>query len=345
MRSLPLALIAVLASLAGQPGLAEDTPFAPGWTLQPQGSTLGFQSIKNGTKVEMNSIATFGGRVDAEGEARVEIALDSIDTHVDLRNVRMRFLFFETFKFPTATVTAKVDPALIEGLAQNPRTYGILPFTLTLHGVTREMSAPVSITRIGPEMVSVASVGVIPVLAEDFGLSDGVTKLQEAAKVELVPVGSVSFDWIFTRDGAAPLVASLTTGAEAAIETRGSFDAEACATRFETLSAAGNITFRSGSARLDVAGSALLDTLVDVVTRCPQMRVEIGGHTDDVGPDAANLALSEARARAVADHLAARGVPAERLIPRGYGETRPLGPNDSPEARARNRRIAFAILD
>ncbi|NBZ88809.1 OmpA family protein [Rhodobacteraceae bacterium CYK-10] len=327
------------------PALAEDNPFAPGWTLNPLGSTLGFQSVKNGTKVEMNNIATFGGHIAPDGMAEVQIALDSIDTHIDLRNVRMRFLFFETFKFPTATVTAKVDPLVLEGLKDGPRTFAVLPFTLTLHGVTKEMSAPISITQLGPDTVAVASVGVIPVVAEDFALTEGVAKLEDAAKVKLLPVGSVSFDWIFTRDGAAPMVAALTTGADAAKETRGAFDAEACATRFDTLSQAGNITFRSGSARLDVAGSAVLDTLLDVVTRCPEMKIEIGGHTDDVGPDAANLALSEARAAAVAAYLAERGAGADRLTPKGYGEAAPLLPNDSAENRARNRRIEFKILD
>lgn len=340
----PLPLIALLATLA-TPALAQDNPFAPGWTLNPLGSTLGFQSVKNGAKVEMNNIATFGGSVGPDGKAEVQIALDSIDTHIDLRNVRMRFLFFETFKFPTATVTATIDPVILEGLKDGPRTFAVLPFTLTLHGVTKEMSAPVSITQLGPDAVSVASVGIIPILAEDFDLAGGVAKLEEAAKVKLLPVGSVSFDWIFTRDGAAPMVATLTTGADAAKETRGAFDAEACATRFDTLSQAGNITFRSGSARLDVAGSSVLDTLLDVVTRCPEMKIEIGGHTDDVGPDAANLALSEARAASVAAYLAERGVGPDRLTPMGYGEAAPLLPNDSPENRARNRRIEFKILD
>lgn len=338
MRKPLLALLLLTA-----PALA-DTPFAPGWTLTPEGSTLGFQSVKNGAKVEMNAIATFAGHIDDKGQAKVEIALDSIDTHIDLRNVRMRFLFFETFKFPTATVTATVDPALLDGLATAPRTFAVLPFTLSLHGVTKEMSAPVSITRLGPDQVAVASVGIIPVAAEDFGLTEGVAKLQDAAKVALVPVGSVAFDWIFTRDGAAPQVAA-PMGAAAAKETQGTLSPEDCATRFDTLSQAGNITFRSGSARLDVAGSAALDTLVDVATRCPDLRLEVGGHTDDVGPDDQNLALSDARARAVVAYLASKGIDPARLTPKGYGEAAPLVPNDTPETRARNRRIEFKILN
>ncbi len=336
-----LSLLALLAT----PALAEDNPFAPGWTLSPMGSTLGFQSVKNGTKVEMNNIATFGGKIGPDGKASVEIALDSIDTHIDLRNVRMRFLFFETFKFPTAQVDVTIDPAILQGLNDGPRTFAVLPFTLTLHGVSKDMSAPVSITKLGPDTVSVASVGVIPVAAEDFGLAEGVAKPEDAAKVKLVRVGSVSFDWIFTRDGAAPQVADATMGAAAAKETRGAFDPEACATRFDTLSQAGNITFRSGSAKLDVAGSAVLDTLLDVVNRCPDMKIEIGGHTDDVGGDAANLALSQARAASVADYLGAHGVATARLTPKGYGEAEPLVPNDNDADRARNRRIEFKILN
>ena len=96
---------------------AQDNPFAGGWVLNSASSTFGFQSVKNDTKVEQNTFATLSGTIADDGTAEVRIALDSIDTKVDLRNVRMRFLFFETFKFPQSTITARLDPALIADLA------------------------------------------------------------------------------------------------------------------------------------------------------------------------------------------------------------------------------------
>ena len=258
----------------------------------------------------------------------------------------MRFLFFETFKFPEAVITAHIDPALLTDLPTKRRVFINLPVQLSLHGVTKDITADVAVTLITPDMVSVASVGVIPIAAADFGMLENVTRLNEAAKVKVVPVGSVAFDWIFNRNGTttAP-VQTAVLGAASAKETQGNLDADACKVRFDTLSHAGNITFGSGSARLDVAGSAVLDTLLDVVNRCPAMKVEIGGHTDDVGPPAQNLALSQRRAAAVAAYLAAKGVDGARLTAKGYGEDLPLVANDSDENRGRNRRIEFKVLE
>jgi OOP family OmpA-OmpF porin len=346
LSTLRLLLVMSLMAFAG-PGLAGDAPFAGGWTLQAEGSTLGFQSVKNDTKVEMNSIATFSGAISDAGAAQMHVALDSIDTHIDLRNVRMRFLFFETFKYPEAVITAQIDPALLADLPTKRRIIANLTVTLALHGVSKDITAPVTITLISPDMVSVASVGVIPVAAADYDLSGGIDKLQAAASVKLVPVGSVSFDWVFVRNGStvAPVqTAAPVMGAATAKETQGDFDPDACKVRFDTLSHAGNITFGSGSARLDVAGSSVLDTLLDVVNRCPAMRVEIGGHTDDVGPPDANLTLSQRRAAAVLDYLRAKGVDPARLVAKGYGEAVPLVANDSEPNRALNRRIAFTVL-
>lgn len=337
-------IVTSLLALSG-PVLAQDAAFQGGWTMQSDGSTLGFQSVKNETKVEMNSIATYTGTISPKGDAEVHIALDSIDTHIDLRNVRMRFLFFETFKFPEAVITAHIDPAVLTDLATKRRIRISLPVNLTLHGVTKAITADVAVTLITPDMVSVASVGIIPIAAEDFGMLDNVTKLNEAAKVKVVPVGSVAFDWIFTRNGTttAP-VQTAVMGAASAKETQGNLDPDACKVRFDTLSHAGNITFGSGSAKLDVAGSAVLDTLLDVANRCPAMKVEIGGYTDDVGAPDQNLALSQRRAAAVAAYMAAKGVDGTRLTAKGYGEENPVVPNDSEQNRARNRRIEFTVL-
>ncbi len=351
-----LRLLAVLICLT-LPAMAEDNPFAGGWALKADGSTLGFQSVKNDTKVEQSGFATLSGEIAATGDATVRVALDSVDTKIDLRNVRMRFLFFETFKFPQAVVTVHIDPALIADLPTKRRLTLTLPYTLNLHGVSRDMTADVVVTLISDTLIDVASVGTIPIAAADFDLSGGVAKLQEAAKVKIVPTGSVTFDWLFERAGAttaatqpaapadtAPATVTPPPPVTAALEPTGNFDAEACAGRFDILSHAGNINFRSGSATLNVAGSAILNDLVDIITRCPGMRIEVGGHTDDNGSDAANLTLSAKRAAAVVRYLVSKGIAADRLVAHGYGEASPLVPNDSKDNMARNRRIEFKTL-
>lgn len=76
----------------------------------------------------------------------------------------------------------------------------------------------------------------------------------------------------------------------------------------------------------------------------PDFRVEISGHTDNVGADQYNLQLSQKRAQAVFDYLVSAGIEAHRLSPKGYGSTRPIADNTSEEGRQQNRRIEFKLI-
>ena len=105
-----------------------------------------------------------------------------------------------------------------------------------------------------------------------------------------------------------------------------------------------NIHFLTASAELYEASKAGLDRLAEALKRHPRLRLEVGGHTDAVGKDEDNLLLSERRAKAVYDYLILRGISPERLTYRGYGETRPIAPNDTPEGRAQNRRTTLTPL-
>ena len=105
-----------------------------------------------------------------------------------------------------------------------------------------------------------------------------------------------------------------------------------------------NVLFASGSAELLDGSRAELDRLAATLRDNAALRIRIQGHTDDVGSEADNLALSTARARAVLDYLAAAGIARERLESVGFGESRPLVPNDDDAARALNRRTAFLVL-
>lgn len=88
----------------------------------------------------------------------------------------------------------------------------------------------------------------------------------------------------------------------------------------------------------------ILDQAVDVLTRYPNIKVEVAGHTDSTGPDGYNQTLSERRARVVFDYLTSKGIDASRLVgPNGYGEARPIDTNDTKEGRQRNRRTELAV--
>jgi outer membrane protein OmpA-like peptidoglycan-associated protein len=105
-----------------------------------------------------------------------------------------------------------------------------------------------------------------------------------------------------------------------------------------------NLFFDSNQAVLKPRSRTELDRLVEFLRQDANLRVEVAGHTDNVGTPAANLSLSQRRAQAVFDYLTKHGVPATRLRAKGYGETKPLAANDTEAHRAQNRRIELRIL-
>ncbi len=104
-----------------------------------------------------------------------------------------------------------------------------------------------------------------------------------------------------------------------------------------------NVFFATGSAELRPASTAELDRLFRLLESNPAMRIELHGHTDDVGAEADNLDLSTRRAKAVYGYLIEKGIAPARLSYRGFGESMPLAPNTTPENRQRNRRTEFVV--
>ncbi|OED49907.1 hypothetical protein AB838_04835 [Rhodobacteraceae bacterium (ex Bugula neritina AB1)] len=346
MYRLTLSILTIFLFLL-RPALAAG-PFEGGWQLSPESSAIRFISIKKGSIAESSRFAAFSGSISETGEAKIHIALDSVDTSIDLRNVRMRFLFFETFAHPEAVISAQIDPARLADLAAVQRKQIDLPVTLSLHGVEAGLTIPVAVTLLTENRVAVATVQPVILKLADFNLTTGREKLEEAAGVTITPVGLVSMDLMFERNGAgAATVPAGTTvsGAATAMEASGDFSREACTGRFDILSQGRSVNFAPSTARLDANSRDFLNSLSDIIRRCPGMVVEIGGHTDSQGKAAWNLALSEKRAASVNRYLQQKGIPAERLVAVGYGETTPLVPNDTVQNRARNRRIEFKVLN
>ena len=104
-----------------------------------------------------------------------------------------------------------------------------------------------------------------------------------------------------------------------------------------------DITFETGKADLKSESNEELDRLVSLLEGNQTIKVEISAHTDDVGNDDSNLKLSEKRAKTVVDYLTSKGIKADRMTAKGYGETQPLVANDSDENKAKNRRVQFKI--
>lgn len=149
-----------------------------------------------------------------------------------------------------------------------------------------------------------------------------------------------------------PMVSNLFSSAEerirraiAAAEAKGRRGAEArrCQSALISAAATGTIVFHTASAELDQRSHETLDNLAQIVRSCPDFVVEVEGHTDSAGDPAANQRLSERRAGAVRDYLVRVGVPESAMAAYGYGETRPVAPNDTAANMARNRRIEFNV--
>ncbi len=106
-----------------------------------------------------------------------------------------------------------------------------------------------------------------------------------------------------------------------------------------------NVFFETASAELLDVSIAELNKLRDLLNEHPSMRIQLNGHTDNVGSDSDNMTLSVNRAKAVQDYLKKEGIMANRLTYKGFGENLPIATNETLEGRASNRRTEFVIIN
>jgi outer membrane protein OmpA-like peptidoglycan-associated protein len=112
-----------------------------------------------------------------------------------------------------------------------------------------------------------------------------------------------------------------------------------------------NIYFEYDKADINPEAARELDKLVQLLNDNPEIKIEMGSHTDSIASDAYNIDLSQRRAQSTVNYLIRKGIPSERLVAKGYGETKPIARNtnadgsDNPVGRAKNRRTEFKILE
>lgn len=104
------------------------------------------------------------------------------------------------------------------------------------------------------------------------------------------------------------------------------------------------VQFETGSDKLKSSSTAKLDEAAQILKDNPSVRVQVQGHTDNVGDPAFNQSLSEKRAVSVKKYLVSKGIAENRLETTGFGENVPVGDNEIAEGRAENRRIEFRVL-
>ncbi|MCU0431475.1 MAG: OmpA family protein [Cytophagaceae bacterium] len=105
-----------------------------------------------------------------------------------------------------------------------------------------------------------------------------------------------------------------------------------------------NIFFDTGKSEIRKESGGELQKLVKLMKQNPGLRIEISGHTDDIGDAKANVVLSEERAQRVLAYLQANGIARDRLVAKGYGSAQPIASNQTEEGRQQNRRTEFKIL-
>jgi outer membrane protein OmpA-like peptidoglycan-associated protein len=102
------------------------------------------------------------------------------------------------------------------------------------------------------------------------------------------------------------------------------------------------INFETGSAAIQQDSFPQLEQVAQMLQSSPELKVEVGGHTDNVGTPDSNQKLSEARAKSVVAALVGKGISADRLTAKGYGQSSPIADNRSEEGRAKNRRVELS---
>ena len=104
------------------------------------------------------------------------------------------------------------------------------------------------------------------------------------------------------------------------------------------------INFETGSSKLTDDSKYQLDDLAEFMNKNTSAKVELGGHTDNVGDAVANMKLSGERAKSVTAYLISKGIGSTRLSSKGYGSSKPVDPADTDAARAKNRRTEIKFL-
>lgn len=105
-----------------------------------------------------------------------------------------------------------------------------------------------------------------------------------------------------------------------------------------------NVFFDTGKSTLRPESNKSLDDLAEYLNLKKTVKIEIGGHTDNVGDAASNLKLSDGRANAVRNYLMKKGVAGDRVIAKGYGDTMPVADNSTPEGKQKNRRTEVKTI-
>lgn len=173
-----------IAGLAAVMALVTAVSARADWKLSDE-SSVSYISIKNHSVAETNRFSDVTGRIDANGLANVTINLASVDTQVEIRNERMREIFFEVAQYPKATISLQLEPVDLAQIDAGAVLQRVFPLTVSLHGAESTVDAHLRATKVSSHLL-VSTVEPILISADDFGLKAGVAALQEVAGLQAI---------------------------------------------------------------------------------------------------------------------------------------------------------------
>jgi polyisoprenoid-binding protein YceI len=176
------------------------SPAIAKWSLVAEESVLTFISIKNTNVAEVHRFHTLSGDVSKSGQLELSIDLASVDTQVPIRDERMRDVLFETGQFPRATLSARLDPAVLQDLPVGQSKRVSTEATLDLHGQSKVIQIAALVIRPNDRELVVTSLQPLILNAADFGLADGVEALRAVVQLPNISLAvPVSFILKFSR--------------------------------------------------------------------------------------------------------------------------------------------------
>ena len=151
--------------------------------------------------------------------------------------------------------------------------------------------------------------------------------------------------WVVLNDGAG---AKLGNFELSILEIEGMKQDIAAGEMLEALNKTGSIAlyinFETGKSVIKPESLSIIDQVVQLLTENKALKISVEGHTDNVGIVQTNQTLSENRAKAVMNAIAAKGIDKSRLVSKGWGQTKPISENNTEEGKAKNRRVEIVRL-
>ncbi|MFT5758255.1 MAG: polyisoprenoid-binding protein YceI [Alteromonadaceae bacterium] len=181
-------LLVLIVSLITFPALSA-------WQLDNKNSTLSFVSIKKNSVAEAHSFTQLSGVINDQGLVSITIDLGSVNTHIGIRDDRMKEHLFETSLFPKATFSTQLNLAAFQKLSVGAAQQMELTGAVDLHGQKQEITVNTLIIRLNEDTVIASTLNPFMIKAEAFKLVAGINKLQELAGLpsisQAVPVSFV----------------------------------------------------------------------------------------------------------------------------------------------------------